>query len=105
MSRRVDAVVSQPRSRPPSPQLDVAGTPGEGLPRRFRDTNDRPACSDKVCGAPIFSAATILNRGKRLAIHRGRGEAPAIDHQGSAVASSHRPDGADTQAFGSVTPC
>ena len=24
----------------------------KGLPRRFRDTNDRPACSDKVCGAP-----------------------------------------------------
>jgi cholesterol transport system auxiliary component len=29
-SRRVDVVVSQPRSRPPSPQLDVAGTLSEG---------------------------------------------------------------------------
>ena len=51
-SRRVDVVVSQPRSTPPSPQLDVAGTPGEGLPRRLRDTRAEPACSDKVCGAP-----------------------------------------------------
>ncbi len=51
-SRRVDAVVSQPRSRPPSPQLDVAGTPGEGLPRRFRDTCIDPALADSTCGAP-----------------------------------------------------
>ena len=39
----MDVVVSQPRSTPPSPQLDVAGTPSEGLPRRFRDTSDGPA--------------------------------------------------------------
>ena len=51
-SRRVDAVVSQPRSRPPSPQLDVAGTPGEGLPRRFRDTCIDPALADSPCGPP-----------------------------------------------------
>jgi hypothetical protein len=49
-------------------------------PRRFRDTNDPPACSDKVCGAPVFCGATILNRGTRLRIHRGR--ASASSHRG-----------------------
>ena len=51
-SRHVDAVVSQPQSRPPSLQVDVAGTLGKGLPRRLRDTPTDPAIADKVCGAP-----------------------------------------------------
>ena len=85
-SRRVDAVVSQPRSTPPSPQLDVAGTPGEGLPRRLRDTDDRPACSDKMCGAPsgALQRPSIVVRGwgytaaarRRAATAAGGGEQP-----------------------------
>ena len=43
-------------------------TLGEGLPQRFRDTNDRPAHADKVCGAPIFSPATTVHRGPAAGI-------------------------------------
>jgi len=43
-------------------------TPGEGLPRRFRDTAEGAVRADKVCGAPIFSPATTRHRGTRLRI-------------------------------------
>ncbi len=67
-SRRVDAVVSQPRSTPPSSQLDVAGTLGEGLPRRLRDTATDPARADRTCGAPSDRSASFLDRGARLGV-------------------------------------
>jgi len=99
ISRRVDAVVSQPRSTPPSPQLDVAGTLSEGLPQRFRDAADRSGHSDWTCGAPIFSPATTLNRGQRLRIHRGRAPASSTDRAErrravteAGAACSDRPD-------------
>ena len=98
-SRRVDVVVSQPRSTPPSPQLDVAGTLSEGLPQRFRDAADRSGHSDWTCGAPIFSPATTLNRGQRLRIHRGRAPASSTDRAErrravteAGAACSDRPD-------------
>ena len=79
-SRRVDAVVSQPRSTPPSPQLDVAGTLGEGLPRRFRDTATDPALADSTCGAPsgalhrpsIVVSGWRYTAAARRRAHRGR---------------------------------
>ncbi len=66
-SRRVDVVVSQPRSTPPCPQLDVAGTLSEGLPRRFRDTTTDPALADSTCGAPsaALHRSSIVVRGWR----------------------------------------
>ena len=88
-SRRVDAVVSQPRSTPPSPQLDVAGTLGEGLPRRFRDTDDRSGVRRQNVRGTLFSSATILDRGKRLRIHRGR--ASASSHRRGRAPASSRP--------------
>ena len=87
-SRRVDAVVSQPRSRPPSPQLDVAGTLGEGLPRRFRDTGSRSGARRQHVRGTLLRSAPFLDRGKRLGIHRGR--VSASNHRGRAAASSHR---------------
>ncbi len=88
-SRRVDAVVSQPRSRPPSPQLDVAGTPSEGLPRRFRDTADDAVCSDKTCGAPsaaMHRPSIVVSGWRYTAAACRRAAATAA----GAPASSHR---------------
>ena len=99
-SRRVDVVVSQPRSRPPSPQLDVAGTLSEGLPRRFRDTNDRSGVlRPNVRGShlPLCSDPSIVVRGWGYPPRPRVGEQPprrgAIDtRSGGAAASIHAPD-------------
>ena len=59
-SRRVDAVVSQPRSTPPSPQLDVAGTPSEGCLDDSAIPRPSGVRRQDVRGNPLRSA-TILN--------------------------------------------
>ncbi len=71
-------------------QVDVAGHSERRSPRRFRDTNDRSACADRTCGAPIFRRATTLTRGERLGIHRGRASA-SRSHCGRASASTSPP--------------
>ena len=76
MSRRVDAVVSQPRSTPPCPQLDVAGTLSEGLPRRFRDTTTDPAFTNSMCGAAssALQRSSIVVSGWRYPLRPRGGE-------------------------------
>ena len=45
------------------PQLDVAGTPGEGLPRRFRDTSYRSGVRRQNVRGTLFRSAPFLDRG------------------------------------------
>ena len=71
-SRRVDAVVSQPRSRSPCPQLDVADhserRTASPIPRYRQPFGVR---RPSVRGT-LFRPATTMHRGTRLRIHHGR---------------------------------
>ena len=94
MRPRADAG-RQPRSTPPSPQLDVAGTLSEGC----LDDSAIPPPSGvrrQTCGAPIFRAATILDRGQRLgytaaARRRAARRRRAATPSGGAPSAARRP--------------
>jgi len=59
--RRITAGIGEPAFGPgvswaastlPRPQVDVADDSVVMTPRRFRDTAEGAACSDRMCGAP-----------------------------------------------------
>lgn len=87
----------QPRAMSRRAQVDVADRSWRTLPRRFRETADAAACTDRVCGAPIFSSAS------RSIVASGWPRAPAerrpSSYQGSRAPPERRRDatGAECQ--------
>ena len=96
MSRRLDAVYPSRDEASVGTGEMSRTTLSEGQPRRFRDTNDRPASADRTCGAPssalqrssIVVSGWGCTAGRASASSHNRSRAPASTTESRAAASS-----------------